>query len=330
MNQSRLQSRVGLFAVLCLVLMGLLLLAFSKGASIFTPTYEVKMIVRDVSGLKERSAVLLAGVQVGVLKAYELGPGGSNVVLRLKIFQKYPLQSNATFAVEQVGVLGDQFVSITFSTNGGPMLKDGDTVYGRDAFNLQEAALAAGDLIGRARELARELNNMVSDIKTNPLLKAQITNLSVTITNFRQISEETLATVSTVKTVVQANTQPITRAIGNADSFSSNFVKLSTNLNAVAEELRLAIADNRSGLRETLTNFQAASVSVRHIAAELDAGKGLAGSLLKDPQMQSQMSQTVSNLSVLSSNLNRYGLLYKPRPPRVSSSSTTYPGKSPF
>ena len=321
---------MGLFAVVCLVLMGLLLLAFSKSASLFAPTYEIKMVVSNVSGLKERSAVLLAGVPVGMLKSYELAPGGSNVVLRLKIYQKYPIQAAATFAVEQVGVLGDQFVAITTSTNGGPMLKNGDTVYGRDAFNLQEAALAAGDLIGRARELARELNNMVSDIKTNPMLKAQITNLAATITNFRQLSEEALSVVGSVKGVVQSNSPPIARALVNVECFSSNMVSLSTNLQAVTEKLHQTIAANRAGLGETMTNFQAASASIKSLTADLDAGRGLAGSLLKDAAMQSQMSQTFSNLSVLSSNLNRYGLLYKPRPARSAPTHNSYPGKSPF
>jgi hypothetical protein len=40
------------------------------------------------------------------------------------------------------------------------------------------------------------------------------------------------------------------------------------------------------------------------------------------------LALTFSNLSILSSNLNRYGLLYKPRPPRsIPSTNRVYTGK---
>jgi hypothetical protein len=54
--------------------------------------------------------------------------------------------------------------------------------------------------------------------------------------------------------------------------------------------------------------------------------------LLKDPALKLDASITVSNLAVLSSNLNRFGLLYKPRQPRPRPGpmDSIYPGKNPL
>ena len=54
---------------------------------------------------------------------------------------------------------------------------------------------------------------------------------------------------------------------------------------------------------------------------DLQGGKGLAGFLLRDEQTKGQMAVLLTNLVTLSSNLNKYGLLYKPKPPRSRSAS---------
>ena len=54
---------------------------------------------------------------------------------------------------------------------------------------------------------------------------------------------------------------------------------------------------------------------------DVQAGKGLAGSLLKNEQLASTVSQIANNLSITSSNLNRlglWGILWQHKPPRTN------------
>ena len=55
-----------------LVLLAVLLIQFSKGTSIFRGTYELRLHASNVGGLKQRAAVLLAGVQVGSVSDIQL------------------------------------------------------------------------------------------------------------------------------------------------------------------------------------------------------------------------------------------------------------------
>jgi hypothetical protein len=43
-------------------------------------------------------------------------------------------------------------------------------------------------------------------------------------------------------------------------------------------------------------------------------------------------AQVSANLATLTSNLNKYGLLYKPKPPKTTNTTVMpfYPGKNPF
>lgn len=321
MNQSQFQWRVGLFALLCLGLMGALLLAFSKGTTLFAPSYEIKMRLRNVGGLKPRSSVFLAGVKVGDLKSVALGREGTNVVLRLRILKEFQIHRDAEFIVEQIGVLGDEFVSIIPHANTAPLLQDGETVEGRSSFNLQEVARSANDLIKQLSQTLSEVHEGVTNLNRGILDPVTLSNLSATVANFRRASEHSISFLDNASRLVQTNTPPITETI-------SNLVRFSGRLEKVAEHLDETILTNRAGLQTAVTNFAQASASLKDITGGVEAGQGVVGSLLKDPALQAQMSATVSNLTLLSSNLNRYGLLYKPKQPKERT-STLYPGKRP-
>ena len=324
MNQSRLQSKVGLFVAVCLVLVVILLIAFSKGTPWFTSTYEIKMRIDNAGGLQQNSAVFLAGIQVGTLKSIELAPDGRSVLLHLQIRKKYRIHSDAEFRVEQIGVLGDQFVSIYPQDNKGPLLRDGAIVEGHQSFSLQQVAQSANGLITELSATLAEIREGLTNIKSGVLKPETLSNFSLTIGNFRKVSEHTLALMQNVKQIVQTNSEPFTQSVSNMLGFSSR-------LKEVAQHLDETIQTNRSGVGAAVTNFRDVTVSLKGVASDLNAGKGLAGSLLKDEHIKVEVSQVVSNLVVLSSNLNRYGLLYKPRKPIEPILGTNlYPGKSPF
>src|SRR5712671_6529960 len=128
MNETRFALRVGLFVALGLILAGGLLLIFSKGLNLLTPTYELRLRSATVGGLKNRAAVLLDGVSVGNVAGTEVAPDGRGVIIIARINSKYSIHADARFAIEQIGFLGDQFVAIYHQANKGPVLPPGAEV----------------------------------------------------------------------------------------------------------------------------------------------------------------------------------------------------------
>src|ERR1043166_6843883 len=106
MSQKRLEWKVGLFVMVCLVLLGLLVLNFSKGLTFFTPTYTLRLKTTNVGGIKREAAVLMAGVQIGNVTGAELGVEGTNVIVFLKILTRYQIHRDAVFAIDAMGFLG--------------------------------------------------------------------------------------------------------------------------------------------------------------------------------------------------------------------------------
>jgi hypothetical protein len=57
-----------------------------------------------------------------------------------------------------------------------------------------------------------------------------------------------------------------------------------------------------------VTNLEASTESLKDLLADVQAGKGLAGDLLKNDELAGNLSRIMYNLSITTSNLNRVGL----------------------
>src|SRR5258706_1098996 len=165
MAKSRLEWRVGLFVFIGLVVLGGLLLQFSKGTPLFRKTYQILLRSANVGGLKMRASVLMAGVEVGKVSDIKLSPHGTNVTITLKIYSQYEIHKDARFIIEQSGFLGDQYVAIMPTKNEGPVFSDNDIAEAEAPFSMLEVARSAAGFLSRLDETATKLNAAILDVR---------------------------------------------------------------------------------------------------------------------------------------------------------------------
>jgi len=322
MNRSRLEWKVGFFVVICLVLLAVLVVLFNKGLS-FKPTYALLLKATNVGLLMPKASVLMAGVHIGSVSRIELDPGGKTVSITLEILDKYRVHRDARFVIDQIGFLGDQFVSVIAAENKAPVLAPGEEVRVEEPFNLQEAARSASGLIQRVDKTVQNIDDTVSRVDEMLLSDATFTNLTATVSTFRQVSDRALVAINAFDQIVQSNTAPVSFTVSNLAAFS-------TGLDQLVIDLGGLFATNRAKINLAVKNLGSASASVTNLLGDVEAGKGLAGFLLKDDSAKKQLSLVASNLTILSSNLNKYGLLYKPKKVKnPASSPSLYPGRNP-
>jgi phospholipid/cholesterol/gamma-HCH transport system substrate-binding protein len=322
MREKRVAGKVGLFVALAAVASLGLVIIFIKGY-VFTPTYELRLKAESVGGLRRGAAVLLSGVVIGTVVSADVAPGGRDVLIRLKIKDKYRVHADARFMIQQIGFLGDQYVEIHPQENKAPLLPDGAIVPVEPAFDFQEVGRSGRDLITEFNKSAKLLNQALERITQTLLNEQTLTNVEAMVTNFRVVSDKAVTAMDAINTVVQSNAGPISIAV-------SNLVLFSTNLDTLASELRETVATNRYELTVAVKNLQTTAKVLEGIGRDIESGKGLAGALIKDAGLQSNMTNLVANLTILSSNLTKYGLLYKPKKPKAGEEAPrVYPGRSP-
>ena len=322
MNEKKFAGRVGLIVFAGIVLIAALMLNFSRGVGTFKSKYEIKMRARTAAGLVPRAAVSLSGVQIGNVKSVELDQASKSVVVRITILKEFPLHNDSKFVIEQRGVLGDQFVEISPGSPDSPLLKDGDEVNGVEPFNLLATAESADKLLKQFDHLGATVSEAITRLNNQVLDARTLSNLSRTIENFQAVPAHMVGLIDNASGVISNAGPALTLALTNLLAFSSKLEK-------VAMEVDEAILTNRMELNESMKNLRDATASLKQMTAELQSGKGLAGGLLKDEQMRAQFALTISNLSIVSSNLARHGLLYKPPQPK-NLAPPAYTGKSGF
>jgi phospholipid/cholesterol/gamma-HCH transport system substrate-binding protein len=313
MSQSRLETKVGLFVFIGLVLLATLLIYFSKGVTRFSRTYDLYLQTSDVGGIKPGAGVLMAGYPIGNVTKLMLSTNGETVTMLLKIKQEHRIRASADFVLEQSGFLGDQFVAVYPGTNlAAPFLEPGAQLACPPPFNLQQTARDASGFIKRIDDTARTLNDTIADVRQHLLNQQTLTNLALAAKQMRDLSDRALVTVDGIQSLVATNRPIINHSVSNLDVFSQQ-------LNGLANSLDQVVATNSTHIALVVQNVESASATLKGVMEDVRAGKGTAGRIIYDEQMATNVAEIARNLSITSSNLNRlglWGILWKRKEPR--------------
>ncbi len=323
-------AQVGFFVLIGLVLIAALLIHFSKGASFWRSGRTIMISAGNVGGLVAGAPVNMSGVRVGSVEDISLSADGRRVSIQCRIEKPVTIFGDARFEIEQSGFLGDQFVAIIPTKNAAPALQDGAVVTAVDPFNLQEAARSAVGLMTRLDQVVERVDRMILSAST---LK-DVTN---TLANLRRTSERLDRTLGEVELLVSSEKPALAATVSNLQAFSATLTPLAGQVGALAARADsllvradTLVATNETTLREALGGFRDASLAVRDLTQDLQAGRGAVGALLKDPKLQSELGATLINLNTVSSNLANNGLFWKPRRVQPLTNTTGYPGRGPF
>jgi phospholipid/cholesterol/gamma-HCH transport system substrate-binding protein len=330
---------VGLFVVITVTIICALILNFSKGAGFWKRGYTVYVRSHSVGGLSMGAAVTMSGVRIGSVTSIMLNPDGRSVKVGCRIEERYTIYQDAIVEIEQSGFLGDQYISVIPAKNEGKVLVDGDQMESRSPFNLQEAARSAVGLMQRLDNAAAKIDVAVERVDRQLLSAETLSNLTATAASFRRTSEKAELAVNDIQTLVRDNAPAVGGSLSNFNVFSLKLSNLadqlqlvSSNVNEVVRNVDTVIESNQGNLQASMENLKASTENVKQISADLQAGKGLAGALLKEDQLAAQVGQILFNVTTVSSNLARFGLLHKPKAslPKPIDQDSAYKGRSPF
>jgi ABC-type transporter Mla subunit MlaD len=301
MEQKRLETKVGLFVFVGLALLAVLLIQFSKGTSLFHGTYELRLHASNVGGLQPRAKVLLAGVQVGSVSDIQLADDGKSVTILLKIYKNFKIYSDSRFVIEQSGFLGDQYVSVITVSNVPPVLTNNAVVECQAPFNLQEVARSAAGFVQRIDETAQKLDASVTDLRRVVLNANTLSNFSITMDNMRTVSEQAMGTMGDINAIVATNGSQVSLAVSNVLFFSQELTRMACSADSLLQT-------NGPEISAAVKNIKSSTETLNKLMDDLQSGRGLAGTLLQNPQLATNVQDIANNLSIATSNLNRLGL----------------------
>jgi hypothetical protein len=170
-----------------------------------------------------------------------------------------------------------------------------------EPFNLQEVARSAANFLKSVDQTTKRLDDAIADVRRLLLNEETLTNLASAVSNARIATEHAVGTVDNINSLVTTNSEAVASAV-------SNVVFFSQQINQFAGGLKEVLATNSDELNASLKNFEASTASLKGLLQGVQSGQGLAGDVLRNEQLATNVNAIAANLSVTTSNLNRLGL----------------------
>jgi ABC-type transporter Mla subunit MlaD len=258
----------------------------------------------------------MSGVQVGTVSGIQLAPDGKSVSISLQLFKEYRVYKDARFIIDQAGFLGDQFVAIQPTKNATGVFQDHDTAEAESPFNLQEFTRSATGFIQRIDETVQKLDEALANVTKLALNPEALTNLALAISNLRGFSDRALVVADNLNGILTSNSPALSQSV-------SNLVAFSHQLNDFGDGLNGILATNRQSVQVAVSNIESSTETLKLLLSDVHAGKGLAGELLRNDKLATNVVEIAQNLSITTSNLNRLGLwklLWQHKPAKTDQS----------
>jgi phospholipid/cholesterol/gamma-HCH transport system substrate-binding protein len=220
-------ARLGVFIVVTLAILAAGVFIIGSKEYLFRSTYQLRAEFDNVAGLEAGADVQVGGVHSGTVQSITLPhkPGEKVMVLmNLDKATREIIKNDSVASIETEGVLGNQFLAISFGSEGQAEVKDGEIIE-------SESPLVLGDMLKKANDI---LNSSQQTIQNTTQATAHLNSVSAKIdsgqgtvgalVNDKQLYSNLEQSTSTLQsTMLQAQTG-VTDFQENMEALKHNFL----------------------------------------------------------------------------------------------------------
>ena len=251
------EAKVGVFALIALIVIGFVTLKVGSRSFIFSRGYEVKVIIDNAIGIRTKTPVEIAGIKVGQVKSVEL-LDSMKAELTLTIDSDVVLPGGTAARVRSKGFLGEILVELLPGVDREHPVKDEQVLeYAGHGGDINTLLMKFTGIADDIRSVSSSLKDMVGTDRTSPVWN------------------------------IVSNLEKFTQTLANNQA---NFNKVSDNLAELTESLRGTVAKSRE-------NVEASIERIASITKKVDEGKGTVGKLINDDATVNKLNDAMDNLN---------------------------------
>ncbi len=273
--KNTLETRLGIFFALA-VIVAVIIMEVVGGFEFFKGGKHVIARFNTVQELRKGDPVKMAGVEIG--RVEDIRIDGNKVKVSMKLSNSDDVKTDSKAAIRFAGLLGQNFVSLTFGSTSAPRVENRTTLE-----SFEQPDLSA--LMTKLESVATGVENM-----TKSLSGDSIQNVLGPLTDFlKENSPRLTAILGNMKTVsaqIVEGKGTMGKLI-NDDSLYTSTLAAVTNLNATADDIKSAVEQ------------------ARRVVAEVSEGKGTLGKLTKDEALYQETTTAMTNLKEILQKINQ-------------------------
>jgi len=148
-------ARLGAFIVVTLAILATAVFIIGSKSYLFRSTYQLKAQFDNVAGLAAGADVQVGGVHSGAVHSIDLPhrPGGKvTVVIDLDLPTHEIIKRDSVASIETEGLLGNQYLAISFGSPGQSDVRDGDLIQSKPPLEMSDIILKASNILSSGQQ----------------------------------------------------------------------------------------------------------------------------------------------------------------------------------
>lgn len=280
--KSSLEARLGMFFAVVIVA-GFVLFELIGGTAAFRRGVEYRAQFSSAKDLKVGDSVRLAGVSVGRVRSVAVA--GNRVEVTLQVERKAPVRTDSVASIQFTGLMGQNFVSLTFGSDNAPLAEPGALLQTREQADL-------GDLMTRLDSVASGVESL-----TKSFSGEEVSKLFGPLTDFMKQNQSNVTSViqnMQVMTTEMAEGRGTFGKLIQDPTLYTEAVSTVTNINAAVAEVKPLADDARAMMAD-----------LRTVVSRLEQGEGTLGKLMTDNALYLETTEAMTNFREIMQKINQ-------------------------
>ena len=278
------EFKIGLFAV-AVLLVTWWGIKWLEGQNLLHRSDVYYVYYDSVAGLQESSRVTLRGVDVGNVRAIELGRDSVKVALTIEHNYIDLIPNNSIAEICSAGLMGGVEVAILQGDASEPIAPY-DVLCGRVRPDM------LGELTTKGRELMEGMTQTVESV--NRLLAENSRQLTSFVANLERVS-------LSLNSIIASSKGHIDSALADVGAFAKSLAESTDNIERIVANFDALTAD--AAEQEVVAKLSSAIESLNVALTTLNEGEGTASKLLSDKALYESLTEAGDNLGLLLEDL---------------------------
>jgi len=275
-------ARLGAFILATLAILSLGIFIIGGKKYLFSSTYHLKTKFASVAGLESGADVLVGGVHSGIVSSIDLPHKAGNLVTVTLVMDNSTrdiLKQDSVASIDTEGLLGNEYVAVSFGSAGEPAVKDGDVISSIPPIEMSAILDKANGLLAEGQKAMANVTQVAAHLNS---VSAKIDNGTGTVgalVNDKAIYNNINDTASTARGAVSEAQVGITDFQENMEALKHNFLLKGYFKNRGYEDASDLGKDEIETLPQTSTlkdfTFEAKQLFDKQDSAKLKGQKNL-------------------------------------------------------
>lgn len=307
--EKRNELAVGIFLFVGLVLLGGLIVQFSRFEDYFSGQYRITIVFDDASGLIKGSEVRMGGARIGRVAKLPALTEKVQVEVELAINESVKIPSGSAYQIESATLLGDKLIIVI------PPVERTGTFVEEGTRHLGTAPAGIGELQTQAVSISQDVGRILKDTETT------LKKVDLAVEEIQAASGELKESLAKVNSSILAddNLGYFDTTMANLADLTTEWKKTSREIEPTIIEAREAISSIKSaadradatmaeikpaleGVPAAVGNISTAAKKAGNAIDRMEEGKGLLGTVTNDEEVSTDAKEFMKNL-------RRYGIL---------------------